>query len=109
MKLRRDVLSVPDTLNLWDTLAQFDAHGVGLTQKRAFIRYLLSWIWFLPPLALLSPYSLTAGETAILFIGWVFAWALLSRFHPQRQFWHDAIAGTRLINAQPQIKTETST
>jgi uncharacterized RDD family membrane protein YckC len=86
-----------------------DAHGVGLTQKRAFIRYLLSWIWFLPPLALLSPYSLTAGETAILFIGWVFAWALLSRFHPQRQFWHDAIAGTRLINAQPQIKTETST
>ena len=29
MKLRRDVLSVPDTLNLWDTLAQFDAHGVG--------------------------------------------------------------------------------
>lgn len=28
-RMRRDVLSVPETLNLWDTLAQFDTHGVG--------------------------------------------------------------------------------
>ncbi|GAJ30559.1 hemolysin family protein [Acidomonas methanolica] len=28
-RLRRDVLSLPDTLNLWDTLAQFDSHGAG--------------------------------------------------------------------------------
>ncbi|MCW4592201.1 hemolysin family protein [Gluconacetobacter entanii] len=27
--VRRDVLSVPETINLWDTLAQFDTHGVG--------------------------------------------------------------------------------
>ncbi|QDH14272.1 HlyC/CorC family transporter [Formicincola oecophyllae] len=27
--MRRDVLSLPDTLNLWETLAQFDAHGAG--------------------------------------------------------------------------------
>jgi len=78
-----------------------DVHGEALTQKRAFVRYVLSWIWFIPPLALLAPYSLTGGETTVLFIGWVAVWALLSRFHPQRQFWHDALAGTRLINAQP--------
>jgi hypothetical protein len=24
---------------------------------------------------------------------------LLSRLHPQRQFWHDAWAGTRLVDA----------
>jgi uncharacterized RDD family membrane protein YckC len=65
------------------------------------LRYLLSWIWFIPPLAILAPYALTAGETAVLFFGWVAAWALLSRFHPQRQYWHDALAGTRLVNAQP--------
>jgi uncharacterized RDD family membrane protein YckC len=75
--------------------------GQALTQKRAFIRYLLTWIWFIPPLAILAPYGLTGGETAVLFFGWVSVWALLSRFHPQRQFWHDALAGTRLINAQP--------
>ncbi|GBQ76147.1 hemolysin C [Komagataeibacter intermedius AF2] len=28
-RVRRDVLSVPETINLWDTLAQFDTHGVG--------------------------------------------------------------------------------
>jgi hypothetical protein len=31
---------------------------------------------------------------------WVLIWALLSRFHPQRQFWHDAWAGTRLVSAK---------
>jgi uncharacterized RDD family membrane protein YckC len=83
-----------------------DAHGESLTQKRAFVRYVLSWIWFIPPLALLAPYALSGGETAVLFMGWVAVWALLSRFHPQRQFWHDALAGTRLINAQPIPETE---
>lgn len=78
-----------------------DANGDALTEKRAFARYVLSWIWFIPPLAILAPYALTGGETAVLFTGWVAVWALLSRFHPQHQFWHDALAGTRLINAHP--------
>ncbi|WP_029603358.1 hemolysin family protein [Kozakia baliensis] len=29
IRMRRDVLSLPDTLNLWDTLAQFDTHSAG--------------------------------------------------------------------------------
>lgn len=28
-EMRRDVLSLPDTLNLWESLAQFDTHGAG--------------------------------------------------------------------------------
>ena len=32
----------------------------------------------------------------------VLFYALLSRFHPQRQFWHDAWAGTRLVDAPPK-------
>ncbi len=79
-----------------------------LSQKRAFVRYVLSWIWFIPPLAILAPYSLSGGEVAVLFVGWVLVWALLSRFHPQRQFWHDAWAGTRLINTQPVEKADGS-
>jgi len=78
-----------------------DAHGKPLSQARAFTRYVLSWVWFLPPLAVLAPFALSGAEISVLFIGWVAVWALLSRFHPQRQFWHDALAGTRLINAQP--------
>ena len=73
-----------------------DRNGQALTQRRALLRYLCSWVWFLPPLAVLAPFKLRGPEIAVLWLGWVAVWALLSRFHPQRQFWHDALAGTRL-------------
>ena len=85
-----------------------DTLGQSLSQKRALLRYLLSWIWFIPPLALVGPYALSGSETAVLFFGWVAIWALLSRFHPLRQFWHDAMAGTRLVNAQPKVTEKKS-
>lgn len=75
-----------------------DRQGRLISQKRALLRYVLSWLWFLPPLAVIAPFHLTGGETAVLTLGWVAVWALLSRFHPQRQFWHDALAGTRLVH-----------
>ena len=75
-----------------------DHAGQPVTQKRALLRYVLSWVWFLPPLALLSLFSVTTGETVVLVLGWVAIWAIASRFHPQGQFWHDAWAGTRLVN-----------
>ena len=76
-----------------------DRHGQPLTQLRALLRYVLSWLWFLPPLAAVAPFSLPAGESTVLLLGWVAVWATLSRFHPQRQFLHDALAGTRLVQA----------
>jgi uncharacterized RDD family membrane protein YckC len=80
-----------------------DCHGTPVTQLRALGRYLLSWIWFLPPLAVLSllPFKVSGGESVVLIAGWVIVWALLARFHPQRQFWHDAWAGTRLVASKP--------
>ena len=78
-----------------------DTNGEPLSQKRALVRYVFCWIWFIPPLAALARYSLSGAETMVLFLGWVAIWALLSRFHPQRQFWHDVLAGTRLVNAEP--------
>jgi uncharacterized RDD family membrane protein YckC len=78
-----------------------DRAGRPVSQARAVARYLLAWIWFVPPLALLAPFRLSAGEVTVLMIGWVLVWALLSRFHPQRQFWHDVLAGTRLVSSAP--------
>lgn len=75
-----------------------DSQGQSVTQGRALVRYLLAWMWFLPPLALLAPFALNAAEITVLVLGWVAIWALLSRFHPQNQFWHDAWAGTRLVH-----------
>lgn len=74
-----------------------DRQGQPVTQARALLRYLLAWVWFIPPLVALAPYHLAAGELLVLIVGWVLVWAILSRFHPQGQFWHDAIAGTRLV------------
>ena len=78
-----------------------DRAGQPVTQGRALLRYALSWLWFLPPLAVLAPMKPSGAEAAVLVLGWVAAWALLSRFHPQRQFWHDALAGTRLVADAP--------
>jgi uncharacterized RDD family membrane protein YckC len=81
-----------------------DRAGRPLTQLRALGRYVLSWLWFLPPLAAIAPFKLSGFESAVLVLGWVAVWALLSRFHPQRQFWHDALAGTRLITSAPMSR-----
>ena len=80
-----------------------DVQGQPVTQARALWRYVLSWCWVLPPLAMLSSFDLPPAEVLVLLIGWVAIWALLSRFHPQRQFWHDQLAGTRLIDLRPNV------
>ena len=78
-----------------------DRAGRPLSQPRAMLRYLCSWLWFLPPLALMAPFHPTPGDAGALVLVWVVAWAVSSRLHPQRQFWHDALAGTRLVIARP--------
>jgi len=83
-------------MKTWD-IAVVDRAGRPITQQRALVRYLSSWLWLLPPLAVIAPYNLGGGETALVLIGWVIIWAVLSHFHPRQQFWHDAIAGTRLV------------
>ncbi|MFY7873539.1 MAG: RDD family protein [Limnohabitans sp.] len=75
-----------------------DLQGRAVSQSRALARYVLSWLWFLPPLFLRAIWDLPAPEVAVLSMGWIAIWALLSRFHPQRQFLHDALAGTRLVH-----------
>lgn len=78
-----------------------DRVGRPVTQGRALLRYVLSWLWFLPALAAIAPFNLSVAESMVIVVGWVIVWALLSRFHPQQQFWHDALAGTRLVNSEP--------
>jgi len=82
-----------------------DRQGRPLTQARALLRYVLSWLWFLPSLAALSLVRVSAGEAVVVVFGWVAVWAVLSRFHPLGQFWHDALAGTRLVRANTNMAT----
>ena len=79
-----------------------DRAGNPISQARALGRYLLAWVWFLPPLIAASPFHLTGSELGVIVGGWIAVWALLSRFQPQGQFWHDVWAGTRLVSSQPR-------
>ena len=79
-----------------------DRGGRPLSQARALLRYACSWLWFLPPLALMAPFHPRPADAIALVLAWVAVWALASRLHPQRQFWHDALARTRLVPAPPE-------
>jgi uncharacterized RDD family membrane protein YckC len=75
--------------------------GRPLSQQRALARYLAACLWFVPAtlLALVNDWH---GWTALGAAGiGVIVYALLSRFHPQRQFWHDALCGTVLVDSRP--------
>jgi uncharacterized RDD family membrane protein YckC len=85
-----------------------DVRGRPLSQPRALLRYLLAWLWLLPPLALSAALNTSGAELSVLLVGWVVVWALLSRFHPGRQFLHDALAGTRLIHETPAARVPRS-
>jgi uncharacterized RDD family membrane protein YckC len=78
-----------------------DSRGRALTQPRAAFRYACSWLWLLPPIAFIAPLKLGAWQIAAVVAGWVVLWALASFAQPQRQFWHDVLAGTRLVTADP--------
>ncbi len=84
-------------MKTWD-IRVVDTQGQPITQTRALARYALSWLWFLPPLVFTWLYGASGKEGAVLALGWVAVWAVLARFHPQKQFWHDALAGTQLIS-----------
>jgi uncharacterized RDD family membrane protein YckC len=81
-----------------------DRLGQPIGQARAFGRYVLSWIWLLPPLAAAGVFKWSTAETLVLTTGWVVIYAVLARFAPQQQFWHDVLAGTRLVHAPPPEK-----
>jgi uncharacterized RDD family membrane protein YckC len=119
MKLRSGLIAVEFAvvgfyfIGLWvrsgQTLAMKTWHlrlltsdGAPLSPRRALARYLASYVWFLPPLALASALHLpSAWAISGVVAAWVVAYALSALLHPSRQFWHDALCGTAVVNARP--------
>lgn len=74
------------------------ADGSAVTPLRALARYLLAWLWFAPALIAAHAAGLhSAAQIFTLMTVGVVAYALLAFLHPQRQFLHDAVCGTRLV------------
>ncbi len=79
-----------------------DRNGAAPSQVRALFRYACCWLWVLPPVAFVAPLKLGAAQVSLAVGAWITIWALLSYLHPQRQFWHDALAGTSLVPVEAQ-------
>lgn len=89
-------------MKTWD-IRLVDRAGLPLTQARAFARYLAAWMWFLPALALIYGLGLNRNGPAVLLmvLAGVAVFAALAWLRRDRQFWHDAVCGTRLVNWRP--------
>lgn len=76
--------------------------GTPLSPRRALARYLASYVWFLPPLALANALGLpSAWAISGVVVAWIVAYALSALLHPRRQFWHDALCGTAIVSSRP--------
>ena len=119
MKLRTPLLGVMFVvvglyfIGLWvrsgQTLAMKTWHlrllgdrGRPITPRRALVRYLASYVWFLPPLALANvlrlpnPWAITG-----MVVGWIVLYALSALLNPRRQFWHDLMCDTAIVTSRP--------
>lgn len=91
-----------------------DIEGKPVTQSRAFMRYLAAWMWLMPALVTAGVSGLHDSRAFGLLLVGVVAYAALARVRPDRQFWHDALCGTRLVtwrpptSAKPQADTSSS-
>lgn len=81
-------------------------NGLPVKPLRALCRYALAWLWFVPALATVWLAGVKGGwSVAGALTAGVLGYAALSRLHPQRQFWHDQMCGTRLISWNPAART----
>lgn len=70
--------------------------GVG----RSLARYVACALWFAPGAAL-AAFNHWPPVTTLVSVGvGMLLYALSSRLHPQHQFWHDVLCGTRLVDAE---------
>lgn len=73
------------------------ADGRGVSQVRALLRYLCSWIWFLPALALVHLAGVRSALVMFAAMAFgVLGYAALALLAPGRQYLHDLLCGTRL-------------
>lgn len=78
------------------------ADGQRVRWPRAVLRYALSWVWFLPALAVVHFSGLKGAwpTFGVVLVG-ALAYAALTRLRSDRQYWHDAVCGTRLVHWNP--------
>ncbi|MDP3785569.1 MAG: RDD family protein [Undibacterium sp.] len=78
-----------------------NSDGGQVPVSKAVLRYCLAWMWFFPGIVISSQINLPNGQKFLpIIIGFV-AWAATVYFNKDRQFLHDLIAKTRLVQLAP--------
>jgi len=78
-----------------------DLQGRALTPRRALLRSLLGWLWFLPAVACASWLGIHgSGIFGAIGIG-MGVYIVLALLHPERRFLHEIISGTRVVTHIP--------
>ena len=74
--------------------------GVPLTSRRAMARYLAAYLWFAP--GAMTAWAFGWNREQVLYAAGinVIAYGLLAWLHRDRQFIHDALCGTRLVDVR---------
>lgn len=81
--------------------------GQRVRWPQAVLRYVLSWLWFLPgwAIAWLTQQHTTASIIGIM-MGWIGLYAALTLVLPQKQLLHDVLSKTRLIGDPARNSTQ---
>lgn len=75
--------------------------GVPPRWPRAVCRFVLAWLWLPPSAALGHALGLVKGPFVAVLAGGLAVWILLAWLDPRRQFLHDRLARTRLVDTRP--------
>jgi uncharacterized RDD family membrane protein YckC len=68
-----------------------------LPMRTALVRYLLAWLWVLPGIVVAYAADLSNKNKLYAIFASVLLWSLTALLDKDRQFLHDRLAGTRLV------------
>jgi len=80
------------------------ANGGGVSPRVAAVRYLLSWMWILPALIVALALDLHRWQALGAVFAGILLWSLTAFLDKDRQFLHDKLAGTRMVQLPPPEK-----
>jgi uncharacterized RDD family membrane protein YckC len=78
--------------------------GGVVSPRTAALRYLLSWLWILPALLVALALDLHQWQALGAVFAGILIWSLTAFLDKDRQFLHDKLAGTRLVQLPPLPK-----
>lgn len=77
-----------------------------LPVRTALLRYLLAWLWVLPGIVVAYAADLSNKHKLYAIFASIVLWSLTAFLSKDRQFLHDKLAGTRLVQLPKPEKTD---